>query len=217
MSVMHRKEPQGNAAGVEEIKRQLDDLKEQTGTKTTELQNQLNDLKEQTGTGTTELKKQLEEMKAAADKAAAFSSENFQMQIITDRATNLNLITDSQILQAGELAAFPEYQDAHEYKHKGEIITYNGRTYEVIAPHTSNLVAYPPETTFAYYRLIELKHTGTLADPIPYPKTPGILVNVKNGLYYSYKGSIYKAKLDMPNCVYPPDTPGMWQWEKVEG
>ena len=111
---------------------------------------------------------------------------------------------------------FPEYQDGHQYQHKGEIITYNGRTYEVIAPHTSNAAAYPVETTFAYYRLVELEHTGSLDDPIPYPETPGIVVNVKNNLYYSYKGSIYQAKADMPHCVYPPDTPGMWQWSKVE-
>lgn len=198
MSVLHRKEPQGNAAEFEKIQEQIDKLKEQTGQDTAELQ------------------KQLDDMKAVAGEATAFLSANFQTQVITDRATNLNLISDKQILEAGEVVKFPEYQDAHEYKHKGEIITYNGRTYEVIAPHTSNIVAYPPETTFAYYRLIELEHTGTLDDPIPYPETPGIVVNVKSGLYYSYKGETYLAKADMPNCVYPPDTPGMWQWEKVE-
>ena len=32
---------------------------------------------------------------------------------------------------------------------------------------------------------------------------------------YSYKGALYLAKADMPNCVYPPDTAGLWQWEKV--
>lgn len=199
MSVLHRKEPPNNAAEFEKI------------------QEQINKLKEQTGQDAAELQKQLDDMKAVAGEATAFLSANFQTQVITDRATNLNLISDKQILEAGEVVNFPEYQDAHEYKHKGEIITYNGRTYEVIAPHTSNIVAYPPETTFAYYRLVELEHTGTLDDPIPYPETPGIVVNVKSGLYYSYKGNVYKAKGDMPNCVYPPDTPGMWQWERVEG
>ena len=82
---------------------------------------------------------------------------------------------------------------------------------------TSNGVAYPVETTFAYYRLIELTHTGTIDDPIPYPETAGIVVNVENGKYYSYKGKIYLAKADMPNCVYPPDTPSLWQWEEVNG
>ena len=48
-----------------------------------------------------------------------------------------------------------------------------------------------------------------------YPETAGIVVNVVSGLYYSYKGAVYLAKADMPNCVYPPDTAGLWQWEKV--
>ena len=62
---------------------------------------------------------------------------------------------------------------------------------------------------------MELTHTGTIDDPIPYPETAGIVVNVENGKYYSYKGKTYLAKADMPNCVYPPDTPSLWQWEKV--
>ena len=99
----------------------------------------------------------------------------------------------------------------------GEIIKYNGRYYEIIAAHTSNAVSYPVETTFAYYRLVELTHTGTIDDPIPYPETAGIVVNVQNGKYYSYKGKVYLAKADMPNCVYPPDTPSLWQWEEVTG
>ena len=110
---------------------------------------------------------------------------------------------------------YPEYQDNHEYKTKGEIIRYDGLYYEIVAPHTSNAAAYPVQTTFAYYRLVELEHAGTLDDPIPYPETAGIVVNVVEGLYYSYKGAVYLAKADMPNCVYPPDTAGLWQWEKV--
>lgn len=80
---------------------------------------------------------------------------------------------------------------------------------------TIDAETYPVETTFAYYRLIELSATGTLDDPITYPETAGIVVNVVSGLYYSYKGAVYLAKADMPNCVYPPDTAGLWQWEKV--
>ena len=110
---------------------------------------------------------------------------------------------------------YDEYADNHAYNTVGEIIKYNGRYYEIKAAHTSNAAAYPVETTFAYYRLIELSATGTLDDPIPYPETAGIVVNVVSGLYYSYKGAVYLAKADMPNCVYPPDTAGLWQWEKV--
>ena len=98
----------------------------------------------------------------------------------------------------------------------GEIFKYGDYYYEVIAPHTSNVAAYPVETTFAYYRHIEISASGTIDDPIPYPEGAGIVVNVEAGKYYSYKGEVYLATSDMPNCVYPPDTAGMWQWEKVE-
>ena len=96
-----------------------------------------------------------------------------------------------------------------------EIFQHGGYYYEVVAKHTSNAAAYPVETTFAYYRHIEVSASGTIDDPIPYPETAGIVVNVEAGKYYSYKGEVYLATADMPNCVYPPDTAGMWQWEKV--
>ena len=140
------------------------------------------------GGNTAALEKEVQEVKAAGESTAALLSLSFD---------------------------YPEWEDAHSYNTVGEILKYNGRYYEVIAAHTSNGVAYPVETTFAYYRLVELTHTGTIDDPIPYPETAGIVVNVENGKYYSYKGKIYLAKADMPNCVYPPDTPSMWQWEEV--
>ena len=164
---------------------------------------------------TEELTKEVESVKAAGESTAALLSLSFKAQIVQDRAAGTNVISDAMILQSAEVIDYPEYEDAHAYNTVGEIIKYNGRYYEIIAPHTSNSVSYLVETTFAYYRLVELEHTGTIDDPIPYPETAGIVVNVENGKYYSYKGKIYLAKADMPNCVYPPDTPSLWQWEEV--
>lgn len=162
-----------------------------------------------------EMKREIREIKAAEANSAALLSLSFKAQIVQDRAANTNVITDEMILQSAELIAYDEWQDKHYYGTIGEIIKHGDYYYEVIAPHTSNAVAYPVETTFAYYRHIELTHAGTIDDPIPYPETAGIVVNVENGKYYSYGGAVYLAKADMPNCVYPPDTAGMWQWEKV--
>ena len=167
------------------------------------------------GGNTAAMEKEVQEVKAAGGSTAALLSLSFKAQIVQDRAAGTNVISDAMILQSAEVIDYPEYEDAHAYNTVGEIIKYNGRYYEIIAPHTSNAVSYPVETTFAYYRLVELTHTGTIDDPIPYPETAGIVVNVENGKYYSYKGKIYLAKADMPNCVYPPDTPSMWQWEEV--
>ena len=167
------------------------------------------------GGGNAAMKKDIQDLKAAGESTAALLAMSFKAQIVQDRAAGTDAISDEMILQSAEVIDYPEWEDAHSYNTVGEILKYNGRYYEVIAAHTSNGVAYPVETTFAYYRLIELTHTGTIDDPIPYPETAGIVVNVENGKYYSYKGKIYLAKADMPNCVYPPDTPSLWQCEKV--
>ena len=167
------------------------------------------------GGGNAAMKKDIQDLKAAGESTAALLAMSFKAQIVQDRAAGTDAISDEMILQSAEVIDYPEWEDAHSYNTVGEILKYNGNYYEVIAAHTSNGVAYPLETTFAYYRLIELTHKGTIDDPIPYPETAGIVVNVENGKYYSYKGKIYLAKADMPNCVYPPDTPSLWQWEKV--
>lgn len=162
-----------------------------------------------------ELAKEVEGVKAAGESTAALLSLSFRAQIVQDRAAGTKVISDEMILAAAAVVDYPEFEDHHAYNIVGEIVKYDGLYFEIVAPHTSNAAAYPVATTFAYYRLVELTHAGTLADPIPYPEAEGVMVNVKNGLYYSYKGVVYLAKADMPNCVYPPDTAGMWQWEKV--
>ena len=167
------------------------------------------------GGGNAAMKKDIQDLKAAGESTAALLAMSFKAQIVQDRAAGTDAISDEMILQSAEVIDYPEWEDAHSYNTVGEILKYNGRYYEVIAAHTSNGVAYPVETTFAYYRLIELTHTGTIDDPIPYPETAGIVVNVENGKYYSYKGKIYLAKAEMPNCVYPPATPSLWQWDAV--
>lgn len=169
------------------------------------------------GTGNlanTELKKSVEQVEAKQETASALFALSFKAQIKADRAAGTNIITDDVILQSTELVDYPEWVEGAAYT-VGDILKSNGLFYEVIAAHTSN-AAYPVETTFGYYRIIELAHTGALDDPIPYPEAAGIVVNVVNGKYYSYKGAVYLAKADMPNCVYPPDTAAMWQWEVVE-
>lgn len=163
---------------------------------------------------TAELQAEVAELKTTGAATAQLLGVAFQSAVINDRANNANFISDAVILSSVSLVDYPEWKPEQDYI-KGEILKdgSDGLYYEVTAAHKSN-AAYPISTTFAYYRLIELEHSGTLADPIPYPEAAGIVVNVKSGLYYSYKCSTYKAAADMPNCVYPPDTAGMWQWEK---
>lgn len=71
----------------------------------------------------------------------------------------------------------------------------------------------PPDSEgmLAVYRPIDRSHAGTLDDPIPWAYGMDCIT----GLYYSYEGSTYLCKGDMIPCVWPPDTPGLWQWEVV--
>lgn len=161
--------------------------------------------------------KEVEAVKAAGENTAALLSLSFKAQIVQDRAAKTNAITDEMILKSVEIIEYEDFKDKHAYNTIGEIFKFDNLYFEVIAKHTSNATAYPVKTTFAYYRHIELAAAGTLADPIPYPEGAGIVVKVVNGKYYSYRGAKYLAKADMPNCVYPPDTAGLWQWEKVIG
>lgn len=48
----------------------------------------------------------------------------------------------------------------------------------------------------------------------PYPFIYGM--DVEKDKYYTYDGHKYKAELSMPACVYPPGTPGLWQWTLIE-
>ena len=132
--------------------------------------------KKSNGGASTEIEKEVREVKAAGEQTAALLALSFKAQIVQDRAAGTNVISDAAILQSAEVIEYDEYADNHAYNTVGEIIKHNGRYYEIKAAHTSNAAAYPVETTFAYYRLIELSATGTLDDPIPYPETAGIVV-----------------------------------------
>lgn len=135
----------------------------------------------------------------------------FQAALLTDRAAESPAISDEILLLSTELIDYPRYAVNTAYK-KGEIIQQDGFFYEVLSDHLS-LEGWPVDATPTVYRRIELRAAGSLEDPIPYPEG-GSSMNVENGKYYSYKGKIYLAKADIPNCVWPPDT-AIWQWEAV--
>ena len=63
----------------------------------------------------------------------------------------------------------------------------------------------------AIYRPLMPEHEGTLDDTIPFVYG----MDVYNGKYYSYNGSVYLAKADMLPCTWAPGTQGLWQWELV--
>lgn len=94
----------------------------------------------------------------------------------------------------------------------GDIVNHNGQTYKVIQA-VDALENQPPdaEGMLAIYRPLMPEHEGTLDDTIPFVYG----MDVYNGKYYSYNGSVYLAKADMLPCTWAPGTQGLWQWELV--
>lgn len=92
-----------------------------------------------------------------------------------------------------------------------EIINHEGIPYRVIQ-EVDALSHQPPgsDGMLAIYRPVD-PATGSSDDP----KTFYYGMDVENGLYYTYEGTLYMAKADMPACVYYPGSDGVWQWEQV--
>lgn len=96
---------------------------------------------------------------------------------------------------------------------RGSILRKDGTLYRVVQSVTPQ-AHQPPGAAgmLAIYRPVDQTHKGTLDDPIPFIYG----MDCYDGLYYSYHSTVYQCKFDMSPCIWPPDTPGLWQWEKIK-
>ena len=122
-------------------------------------------------------------------------------------------IPDASALEMATL--FPTWEEvlrAGAELAKGRVISDNDQLYRVMQAVTPQAHQPPDgEGMLAVYRPVNREHAGTLEDPIPWVYG----MDCTTGLYYSYEGGTYLCKGDMAPCVWPPDTPGLWQWEAV--
>lgn len=113
---------------------------------------------------------------------------------------------------------FEEWAAGNTYE-AGYRFVYKGIVYEVIQKVTA-LEHQTPDMIemVAIYRPLSVDaETGDEPDgSLENPFTFILGMDVEKEKYYSYEGRVYQAKLDMPACVWAPDTPGLWQWELVE-
>ena len=151
--------------------------------------------------------------KEAAAKAEAMNAQA-QIAVMAFCAT-ATTITDTQALQMPDL--FPAWEDllAAGNKLEENTVLRDGSTlYRVVqAGGVIPQEHQPPhgEGMLAVDRPIDEGHAGTLEDPIPWVYG----MDCTAGTYYSYEGQTYLCKADMLPCVWPPDTPGLWQWEVI--
>ena len=135
------------------------------------------------------------------------------MTLARAMAASATGLTDTVALSIPDLLpTWDELLAAGQPIQPGVCLMHEGQCYRVVQDVTP-LENQPPdmEGMLAIYRPIEREHTGTLADPIPWVSG----MDCKEGKYYRYEDKTYLCKADMIPCMWPPDTPDLWQWEVV--
>ena len=124
-------------------------------------------------------------------------------------------IPDAQALEMAAL--FPTWEQVLSGGAElaaGRVISKDGQLYRVVQAAVPQAHQIPGgEGMLAVYRPIDREHAGTADDPIPWVYGMDCLA----GLYYSYEGAVYRVAAggNMIPCVWAPNTPGLWQWEKI--
>lgn len=128
---------------------------------------------------------------------------------VTTFTAGATTISDEQALTMSSL--FPEWKTDTKYL-EGQIVSRNDRLYHIEQDVTS-LENQPPESKgmLAIYRPIDVEHSGTLEDPIPWIYG----MDCYSGKYYTYNNEIYKCNGDMIPCVWAPGSEAVYQWEKI--
>ena len=161
-----------------------------------------------------------EEEIAEAEKQAAVSQAN----AVLEAKSRANLVqtacfTASEFSLLAKAELFPVWTAGETYP-QGRRIQHEGIVYEVVAADGVTAEAHQPpdgEGLLAVYRPLSTDPetgetpTGTQDDPIPYIGG----MDVEEGKYYSYNEKLYRANANLPACVWPPDTKGLWQWTEI--
>ena len=139
----------------------------------------------------------------------------FRTAMLSYAATS-TAIPDSYALDMSDL--FPTWAavlaDGEELP-EGRVLNDGGQLYRVVQAVTPQAHQAPhDEGMLAVYRPIDREHAGTADDPIPWVYG----MDCHAGKCYRYNGKVYRVAEggDMLPCTWPPDTPGMWQWEEVQ-
>lgn len=155
----------------------------------------------------------------AADRAnvpppAADKNDQIKIAVMAFAVAAVD-IEDTVALQIPDL--FPTWADVlKEGKElpEGRIIQDGGQLYRVVQAVTPQ-EGQPPhgDGMLAVYRPINQQHAGTADDPIPWVLGMDCIA----GKHYAYKGKVYRVAVggSMTPCVWPPDTPDLWQWEEI--
>lgn len=154
--------------------------------------------------GLQEIKEQM-----AAD-TAAMGQVQIAAKLYVQKATD---IPDEQALEIKDLfLTWEEALAAGKELGANTVLNDGGQLYRVVQAVTPQSHQAPSSAgMLAVYRPIDQVHEGTKEDPVPFVYG----MDTEEGKYYAYEGITYLCKQDMIPCVWPPNTPGLWQWEVV--
>lgn len=149
--------------------------------------------------------------KREADTVLAAKSRANLVQTMSFTSAEFSLLAKAEL--------FPTWTAGETYPN-GRRIQHEGIVYEVVSSGGVTAQEHQPpsaEGMLAVYRPLSVDpETGT--EPDGTQENPYIFIygmDVEEGKYYSYNGKLYKAETDMPACVWPPDTEGLWQWTEI--
>ena len=161
-----------------------------------------------------------EEEIAEAEKQAAIRQSNAVLAA-KSRANMVQTMsfTSAEFSLLAKAELFPTWTAGETYPH-GRRVQHEGIVYEVVSADGVTAQEHQPpsaEGMLAVYRPLSVDpETGT--EPDGTQDNPYIFIygmDVVKDKYYSYNGKLYKANLNMPACVWPPDTKGLWQWTEI--
>lgn len=150
--------------------------------------------------------------------AAITASEELLMAKVRTYTLQTASFTTAEFVLLAKAKMFDSWQAGVTYE-AGYRIEHEGVVYEVIQKVTA-IDNQPPNAQgmLAIYRPLSVdvetgkEPNGSVDDPYTFMYG----MDVQTGMYYKYNEHIYQAQLDMPNCVWTPDTPGLWQWKLIE-
>ena len=151
-----------------------------------------------------------EEQAEAAAEARLTGQMQAAVKLYVQKATD---IPDEQALEIKDLfLTWEEALAAGKELGANTVLNDGGQLYRVVQAVTPQSHQAPSSAgMLAVYRPIDQVHEGTKEDPVPFVYG----MDTEEGKYYAYEGITYLCKQDMIPCVWPPNTPGLWQWEVV--
>ena len=157
------------------------------------------------------------ELKAVNDTVTATAKLSGQMQAATRLyvQTAADIDDDTALEMPDLFKTWEEVLSAGAQLAADTVLNLDGQLYRVVQAVTPQAHQAPhDEGMLAVYRPIDREHAGTADDPIPWVYG----MDCHAGKCYRYNGKVYQVAEggDMIPCTWPPDTPGMWQWEEVQ-